>query len=59
MRGCLSNLNEIGFGGNGKMRVLDTFDANVFEPYRELGMDVGLTTRLAVAGKSIAPSLVK
>lgn len=33
------------------MRVLDTFDANVFGPYRELGLDV--------AGKSIAPSLVK
>lgn len=41
------------------MKVIDTFDANVFEPYRELGMDVGLATRLAVAGKSIAPSLVK
>ena len=39
------------------MRVLDTFDANVFGPYRELGLDVDLATRLAVAGKSIAPSL--
>ena len=39
------------------MKVIDTFDANVFEPYRELGLDVDLATRLAVAGKSIAPSL--
>lgn len=41
------------------MRVIDTFDTDVFEPYRRLGIDIDLAVKLAVAGKSIAPSLYK
>lgn len=41
------------------MKVIDTFDTDVFEPYRRLGIDMELAVKLAVAGKSIAPSLYK
>ena len=41
------------------MKVIDTFDTEMFEPYRRLGIDMELAVKLAVAGKSIAPSLYK
>ena len=39
------------------MRVVETFDSDRFEPYRGIGVDVELATKLFVAGKSIAPAL--
>ena len=41
------------------MKVIDTFDTNVFEPYLRLGIDMELAVKLLVAGKSIAPALYK
>lgn len=41
------------------MKVIGTFDTEIFEPYRRLGIDMELAVKLAVAGKSIAPSLYK
>ena len=41
------------------MKVIDTFDTNVFEPYERLGIDMELAVKLLVAGKSIAPALYK
>ena len=39
------------------MRAVETFDSDQFEPYRGIGVDVALATKLFVAGKSIAPAL--
>ena len=39
------------------MRVVETFDSDRFEPYRGIGVDVELATKLFVAVKSIAPAL--
>lgn len=41
------------------MKVIDTFDTNVFEPYLRLGIDMELAVKLLVAGKSITPALYK
>lgn len=39
------------------MRVIETFDLSIFEQLRDLGADVELAIKLAVAGKSLAESL--
>lgn len=39
------------------MRVVETFDNDRFEPYRGIGVNVELATKLFTAGKSIAPAL--